>query len=173
MKLQVKTEFVPLSLFDRLISVFQGSKGIPIEGRNGRIVAELIPLDEEAHTELETMIEFLSGGLFTTQVYDEFTKMNLVTGNKTIVWNIIIPTAGMSELRVYIKDLKDEDIILDEKNADCKYKLRFPHKEVPLKTRFYMKPVKIYSLSEIMLYLFAGLSTLGAVFEILSFFLKP
>lgn len=172
MKWQIKSEFESQGFLAKLISFFRCQKGTPIEGYEGAIVIRIIPLDEEAHTTIETMIELLSPGIFTYQMYGEFATMDLTDGEKTKGWPITYPVAGMSELRVYIKDLKNDDIILDDKNVVCKYSLTYPHSEVPKGTRFYMRPVKIFSMIEIILYIFAGISTIGALFEILSFFLK-
>ncbi|MBA7635322.1 hypothetical protein ES703_42923 [subsurface metagenome] len=70
--------------------------------------------------------------------------------------------SGYIELRVYFKDLKDSDTIIDDYGRAQTFKRDIG----PDKVRYYYKPFRVYSLYEVLIVLFTGIVT---IFTILLF----
>lgn len=171
LKLQISTDIKPLTVLGRLISlIFREGKAI--EGHKVIITADIMALDEEAQTMLDVVLELRTSDEHSA--YTKVEKMDLYTTEAFIDWPLYLPISGIHEFRVFILNLDDEDVLLDEDGVECTYfaTRNYPERYVPPNTRYYVKLLKIYSLFDLLLFLFAGASMIGAVFEVLNFFLK-
>lgn len=120
------------------------------------------------------MIELAYQGVQGHRIHDENLKsINLEEGEQEFFWPTYLPSSGVSEIRVYVKELTPKDKLLDEFLVDLHYTA--PERvsnELPQGTRYYRKNIKIFSVSELLLIIFAVFSTIGAIFEVLNFFFK-
>ena len=82
-----------------------------------------------------------------------------------------MPPSGITELRIYLKELSSNNELLDD------FKIRLDYVSPPVfpglgRTRYYQKSIKVYSISEVLLVFFAIMSAIGAIFEALNFLFK-
>ncbi len=166
LKLKVTSKINPLSILGRILRT-------PIEGTHVQVILEVEPLDKTAERTFTTLYEVPYIGSESYKLFGVLFKIDLKKGKVTVSYDFPLHSKGTTEFRVYFKELKPEDTIYDDLNAQTLFKSRYnPPLGLPKGTRYYSRIFHVYSFMEIILILFAIISSIGAFFEILNFFLK-
>jgi len=159
MKIQIKTSIVPMTRFGRIVS-FLARSGKAIEGHFGELSANFSLLEGEPR---DINLSSVLLGAANPISYDELINLNF-SEEESHTWAFTFPNAGMSEFRIYLANLADEDVLID----DVGNKLFLKSGE----TRYYTYNFRIYSFYDLFLFFFALISGIGAIFEILNFLCK-
>jgi len=174
MKLKISTKIKPLTRLGKLVSLCCFNKEIAIEATFSKFIMFFEIMDEEEiDKKLNAFYEIRIFSPPRISYHGTWIPINLKE-KKPYTWSVILPQSGIIDYRIYISGLTESDILLDDFNSEQLYKKSIDEKpiEVPDDTRYYLKTIKIWAMSEILLFFFAGIATLGAIFEILNFFLK-
>jgi len=98
----------------------------------------------------------------------DLTTVDLNDRAKGIRWGVSYPTCANASINVYVTGLSNDDVLLDKNDVNSTLKTPRHHSIIPEDTRYLVVPIKIYSWLEILLFFFAGISTIGAITEIIS-----
>jgi len=141
----------------------------PIEGRKGEISIKIIPLNDISHKKFEAAASLFMENVRSAEITDEPITIDLSKGEHEGNFLIRYPTCTAAAIRFYVMGLGDNDELLDENEVNHNYKTtEEKFVEIPIGTRYVNRPIKVYSWFELILFLFAGMSTIGAICEVIS-----
>ena len=144
----------------------------PVERRPLKIKAIFTPMDEEARSKFNVTygIQYYE---INRHSWGSFVEIDLSQGEQPKEWETIPLGSGLSDFRIYITTTKQRDIEIFNKYEDRHY-FTLDHKigDIPTKTKYYSEPIKIYSLSDVLLIIIAIVSGIGAIAEILNLLLN-
>lgn len=169
MKIKIETEFIPLTLLGKIVSLIS-LKGKAIENNRGKIKSNIKIIEGKLEKDVEITYQIVYSAQVTNQILSN--KWHpFMEGDSN--WEITYPNAGISEFRLFFKNFDDNDIILDEFNGDQQFSYQsYGDQLISINTRYYSRPFRIISLNDLLLFFFAFVSGIGAIFEVLNFFLK-
>ena len=147
------------------LQVFIEPNRIPIEGRTGKVSIRIVPLDDDSKKKFEIAPSLYSENVQDVELFDEPQTIDLSDGEIKKDFTLRYPTCNAAAVRVYVLGLEDDDELLDDNDSNNHFKLKAVRRKIPRNTRFVNRPIKVYSWFEIILFFFAGISTLGAIFE--------
>ena len=173
-KFQIKTEIQPMTKLGKLVS-FLSRDGKAIEANVGKIISTFTALDNDTNLSISVLPEIRTQGIDEqySSSYTETMDLQILKEGSKYEWTTTFPSAGLCELRIYLKDLPDDIKVLDDFGGLLGLKgIGYLPAKIPSGTRFYLKQIRVYSLYELLLFLFAGLSMIGAIFEVFNFIFK-
>jgi hypothetical protein len=138
---------------------------LPTEGRKGTISLKIIPLDDESHKEFQVATSIFAENVQSIESFENPINIDLSDGESEANFSIRYPTCTTAAIRVYVLGLGDDDELLDENGANNHFKFQTRGRTIPHDTRYINRPIKVYSWFELILFFFAGMSTIGAIFE--------
>ena len=173
MRLQIITDIESIGVIERLLSIIF-RKNILIEGREGKVVGKIIPLNQETRKTITVMTELAYQGYSKHRITNkEPIVVNLEKGVQKISWLTYLPSSGRVEARIYVKELTDRDELLNGFLIDRRWKAPDNvNDDFPMGTRYQIGDIKIYSLGEVALFILTIISAIGAFFEVLNFLFK-
>lgn len=144
----------------------------PIEGHKFEVDIN-IEVSKEPTAEFSTAFEIFE--LHTGTYFGDYEWENLIFQNNKYsrTKTSMMTSPGRMEMRLFLSSDSDFRILGKDNTIHTNVESRQGYTAIPRGSRFYSEPLKVHPFTDVVLLIFAIISSIGAIFEILSFLLKP